>query len=75
MRDMNDSTFEAVSKEWMSKMSQKWVETTIKNTQAKPDKHILPWIGSMPISKIEGQMYWSWFNGLKALAASRQHIV
>jgi len=45
-------SFEAVSIEWMSKQSPKWAETTKKHTQAKLDKHILPWIGSLPITDI-----------------------
>jgi integrase len=46
-------TFEGVATEWMAKQSQQWVETTIINTQAKLDKHIFPWIGSLPIADIE----------------------
>jgi len=46
-------TFEGVATEWMAKQSQQWVKTTIVNTQAKLDKHIFPWIGSLPIGEIE----------------------
>jgi len=46
-------TFEGVATEWMAKQSTKWVKTTIVHTQAKLDKHILPWIGSLPIADIE----------------------
>ena len=47
------TTFEGVATEWMQKNSAKWVKTTITNTQAKLDRHIIPWIGSLPISEIE----------------------
>jgi len=47
------ATFEGVSIEWMGKQSKKWVQTTITHTQAKLDRHILPWIGSLPIADIE----------------------
>ena len=46
-------TFEAVAKKWMAKKSTTWVETTITNNQAKLDRHIFPWIGSLPLSDIE----------------------
>jgi integrase len=46
-------TFEGVATEWMAKQSTQWVKTTIVNTQAKLDKHIFPWIGSLPIGDIE----------------------
>jgi len=46
-------TFEGVATEWMARQSKHWVETTIVNTQAKLDKHVFPWIGSLPIGDIE----------------------
>jgi len=49
----NAATFKGVANEWMAKKSAQWVKTTIKNTQAKLDNHILPWIGSRPIADIE----------------------
>ncbi len=49
----NAATFKGVATEWMAKQSAQWVKTTIVNTQAKLDKHILPWIGSRPIAEIE----------------------
>ncbi len=45
------SSFKAISTEWLSKYSMKWADTTIKHTQARLDKHIHPWIGSLPITK------------------------
>ena len=48
-------TFEGIATEWISKRSVKWVDSTIKNTQARLDKHIFPWIGSLPIDEIEAQ--------------------
>lgn len=48
-------TFEGIATEWISKRSVNWVESTIKNTQAKLDKHIFPWIGSLSIEEIEAQ--------------------
>jgi len=49
----NAATFKGVADEWMAKKSAQWVKTTIDNTQAKLDKHILPWVGSRPIADIE----------------------
>jgi len=46
-------TFEAVATEWMVKQSPTWVQTTAANKQAMLDKHIIPWIGSLPIAEIE----------------------
>ena len=46
-------TFEAVATEWMVKQSPTWVQTTAVNKQAMLDKHIIPWIGSLPIAEIE----------------------
>ncbi|MBU2644531.1 integrase arm-type DNA-binding domain-containing protein [bacterium] len=48
-------TFEGIASEWISKNSARWVASTQKHTQAKLDKHILPWIGSLPIEEIEAQ--------------------
>jgi len=53
MQTSKAATFQGVAAEWMAKQSMKWVETTIVHTQAKLDKHILPWIGSLPIADIE----------------------
>lgn len=50
-----EESFEAVAKEWFSKQTVKWVPTTIKNTQARLEKHIFPWIGSLPLKEIEAQ--------------------
>jgi len=47
------ASFESVAREWMAKKATTWVETTIVNNQAKLDRHIFPWIGSLPISDIE----------------------
>lgn len=47
------ATFEGVAREWMAKKSTQWVKTTILNTQAKLDRHLFPWIGSLPIADIE----------------------
>lgn len=47
------STFEGVASEWIAKKSTIWVKTTITHTQAKLDRHILPWIGSLPVADIE----------------------
>jgi len=47
------TTFEGVAREWMKKKSAAWVETTITNKQARLDRHIFPWIGSLPITDIE----------------------
>ncbi|TLS68648.1 DUF4102 domain-containing protein [Mariprofundus erugo] len=52
-REKKSVSFESVAREWMDRQSKKWVETTIKNTQAKLDKHLFPWIGSLPIDEIE----------------------
>jgi len=49
----NAATFKGIATEWMEKKSAQWVKTTIVHTQAKLDKHILPWIGSLPIADIE----------------------
>ncbi|GAV19927.1 putative prophage CPS-53 integrase [Mariprofundus micogutta] len=47
------STFKSVATEWMAKQSTIWVKTTTVNKQAMLDKHIFPWIGSLPIADIE----------------------
>jgi len=49
----NLSTFQTVATEWMAKQSPSWVPTTTVNKQAMLDKHIFPWIGSLPITDIE----------------------
>jgi integrase len=49
----NAATFKGVATEWMEKKSTQWVKTTIVHTQAKLDRHIFPWIGSLPITGIE----------------------
>ncbi|MDH5561974.1 MAG: integrase arm-type DNA-binding domain-containing protein, partial [Deltaproteobacteria bacterium] len=48
-------TFEGIASEWISKKSAKWVKTTLNNNTARLKKHILPWIGSLPIDEIEAQ--------------------
>jgi integrase len=53
VQESKAATFEGVAHEWMAKQSKQWVETTIVNTQAKLDRHIFPWIGSLPIADIE----------------------
>lgn len=49
----HEDTFKGIATEWMAKKSTQWVKTTIVHTQAKFDRHIFPWIGSLPISAIE----------------------
>ncbi|MDQ6996545.1 MAG: integrase arm-type DNA-binding domain-containing protein, partial [Mariprofundus sp.] len=49
----NAATFKGVATEWMAKQSTQWVKTTTTNKQAQLDKHIFPWIGSLPIAEIE----------------------
>jgi len=49
----SEDTFKGIATEWMAKKSTQWVKTTIVNTQAKFDRHIFPWIGSLPITAIE----------------------
>lgn len=49
----NEATFKGVATEWLAKQSMQWVKTTIVHTQAKFDRYIFPWIGSLPITEIE----------------------
>jgi len=46
-------TFKSVATEWMAKQSTTWVKTTVVNKQAMLDRHIFPWIGSLPVADIE----------------------
>jgi len=46
-------TFEGVAQEWLNKNKPKWAEKTISHKQAQLDIHILPHIGSLPITDIE----------------------
>jgi len=47
-------SFGGVASEWMAKKSTAWAANTISNNQSKLDRHILPWIGSLPVADIEG---------------------
>jgi len=47
------TTFEGVAKEWVAKNSQAWAKSTLVNKQAMLDKHIFPWIGSLPIDQVQ----------------------
>jgi len=46
-------TFESVAMEWLEKHKVKWVESTYKGHQVRLAKHILPWLGSLPIQDIK----------------------
>jgi len=50
---LHAASFEIVAQEWLAKKSSSWVETTIVNNRTKLDRHIFPWIGSIPITDIE----------------------
>ncbi|MDQ7005259.1 MAG: integrase arm-type DNA-binding domain-containing protein [Ghiorsea sp.] len=46
-------TFESVAMEWLAKHKAKWVESTYNGHQVRLAKHILPWLGSLPIQDIK----------------------
>jgi len=48
-------TFKGVAAEWMNKLSPTWVKTTATNKQAMLNKHLFPWIGSLPMADIQPQ--------------------
>ena len=46
-------TFESVAMEWLEKYKVKWVDSTYKGHQVRLAKHILPWIGTLPIKEVK----------------------
>ncbi len=47
------ATFEGVARELIKKNKTKWSVTYATNIQSRLERHILPWLGSMPITYIE----------------------
>ncbi len=46
-------SFEAVAREWFNKHRHNWVETHASRQMQRLENDVFPWIGAMPISKIE----------------------
>ncbi len=51
--DAQAATFEGVARELIKKNKNKWSDTYAKSTQSRLERHIIPWLGSMPIADIE----------------------
>jgi integrase len=49
----NDTTFEAVAREWLAQMASKWVETTLDQTTTRLEQDIFTKLGARPIAEIE----------------------
>ncbi|MDX8400645.1 MAG: integrase arm-type DNA-binding domain-containing protein, partial [Gallionellaceae bacterium] len=47
------STFEGVAREWLANKSPAWAEATHARNRTRLEKHIFPWVGSLPIRDIE----------------------
>ncbi len=47
------TTFEGVAREWLEKKSPAWAKATYERNKTRLEKHIFPWIGSLPIRDIE----------------------
>jgi len=47
------TTFEGVAREWLKNKSPAWADATHKRNRTRLEKHIFPWIGSLPIRDIE----------------------
>lgn len=47
------TTFKGVAYEWIEKQAPTWATSTHKSTVARLERHILPFIGSLPIKEIE----------------------
>ncbi|MDX8384249.1 MAG: tyrosine-type recombinase/integrase [Ghiorsea sp.] len=51
--DDQATTFKGVAYEWIKKQAPTWAPSTLKSTQSRLERHILPWLGSLPIKDIE----------------------
>ena len=55
-KQYNDSladTFKGVAYEWIEKQAPSWAASTHKSTVARLERHILPYLGTLPIREIE----------------------
>ncbi len=55
-KQFNDSqadTFKSVAYEWIEKQAPTWAASTHKSTVARLERHILPYLGTLPIREIE----------------------
>jgi len=46
-------TFEGIAREWLEKKAPAWTVETYKRNKRRLEKHVFPWIGSLPIRDIE----------------------
>lgn len=47
------NSFKAVSEEWLEKQKPKWTEGHYKKVEARLDKNVWPWMGSIPVLDIK----------------------
>jgi len=51
--DSQADTFKGVAIAWLEKKQDSWADATYKRNKTRLEKHVFPWLGSMPIRNIE----------------------
>ena len=52
-QETHAQTFEGVALEWLERKASLWTASTAKKHRARLERHIFPWIGSLPIASLE----------------------